>query len=84
LDGIALRKNGKTRLILANFSAEPQLVSIQGLGEKAWVRTLDETNAEEAQLTPEKFRAFAGTPFQTAGGFLQLTLLPYAVVRIDG
>jgi hypothetical protein len=54
LDGIALRKNGKMRLILANFSAEPQLVSIQGLGEKAWVRTLDETNARSPTL-PKKF-----------------------------
>jgi hypothetical protein len=84
VDGIALRKGDKTRLILANFSAEPQPVSIQRLGKPALVRTLDETNAGAALLNPEHYRAFTGSPQPTSDGLLQLTLLPYAVVRIDG
>ena len=84
IDGISLRKGEKTRVILANFTEESQPVSIQGLGAHAWVRLLDETNAEEALLVPEKFRLSAGVQYPIAGGSLQLTLLPYAVARIDG
>ena len=84
VDGIALRKEDKTRLILANFTAEPQPVSIQGLDKPALVRALDETNAGAALLNPEQYRAFMGSPHSTTDGLLQLTLLPYAVVRIDG
>ena len=84
VDGLSLRKGEKTRVILANFTEESQPVSIQGLGAHAWVRLLDETNAEEALLAPEKFRLSAGVQYPIAGGSLQLTLLPYAVARIDG
>ncbi len=84
VDGIALQRKAKTRLILANFSSEPQPVSIRGLGKPALVRALDETNAAAALLNPEQFRAFMGSPQPTTDGLLQLTLLPYAVVRIDG
>jgi D-apionolactonase len=84
VDGIALCKEDKTRLILANFSSEPQPVSIQGLGKAALVRALDETNAAQARLNPEQYRAFTESLQSTTDGLLELTLLPYAVVRIDG
>jgi hypothetical protein len=84
VDGIALQRKAKTRLILANFSSEPQPVSIQGLGKPALVRALDETNAGAALLNPEQYRAFTGSPQPITDGLLQLTFLPYAVVRIDG
>jgi hypothetical protein len=84
VDGIAFRKDGKTRLILANLSPEPQPVSIQGLGEYAQVRLLDETTVEEALFAPEKHRSVSGTRHPTTQGSLLLTLLPYAVARFDG
>jgi hypothetical protein len=84
VDGLALRKNGKTRVILANFSAEAQSVSIQGLAEKVWAKALDETNAEEATHTPDSFRISSGSQHPSSEGHLQIKLLPYAVVRLDG
>jgi len=84
VDGIALHKKDKTRLILANFSSEPQPVSIQGLDKPALVRALDETNAGAALLNPEQYRAFTGSLYSTTDDLLQLTLLPFAVMRIDG
>jgi len=83
VDGLALRKDGKTRVILANLSAEPQQVTVQNLSERVRVRHLNEINAEEAMLSPEAFRAGEGELLQTSGGALKLSLLPYAIARID-
>ena len=84
MDGICLRKDGKSCILLANYTAEPQAVSIRGLAGQIWVRVLDETNAEKAMLAPEAFRTQRGAQVQTNDHPLQITLLPYSVVRIDG
>jgi hypothetical protein len=47
------------------------------------VRTLDETNAEQAMQSPETFHAQAGEFSSVQEGVLTLTLLPYAIARID-
>lgn len=83
VDGLALRKDGKTRVLLANLSHEPQSVSVNGLTQTVHVRHLNETNAEEAMRSPEDFRAQEAEAVQTSEGVLALRLLPYAVVRID-
>lgn len=84
VEGISLRKSRERRLILANLTSEPQQVLIRGLGGQARVRLLDETSAEEALFAPERFRLRAGAEMQAEGGNLLLTLLPYAVARVDG
>jgi hypothetical protein len=83
VDGLALRKDGKTRVILANLSPEPQRATVRNLGQWVQVRHLDETNAKEAMQSPERFRASEIQSLQTPDGALELHLLPYAVVRID-
>jgi len=83
VDGLALRTDGKTRVLLANLSPERQQVSVQNLSQEVQVRQLNETNAEAAMSSPEGFRAEAGDTMQTTKGTLELSLLPYAVVRID-
>ncbi len=83
VDGLALRKDGKTRVILASFSPEPRCVTVQGLDGTVQVRSLDETNAEEAMRSPEAFRARAGERRETSGGRLEIELLPFALARID-
>jgi hypothetical protein len=84
VDGLALRNDsGKTRVLLANLSSEAQQVSVQNLGQNVRVRHLDETNVAAAMDSPEDFRAEEGSPVQTTDGTLVLSLLPYAVVRID-
>jgi hypothetical protein len=84
VDGLALRNDsGKTRVLLANLSPEAQQVSVQNLGQDVRVRHLDETNAATAMGSPENFRAEKGSAMQTTDGVLELSVLPYAVVRID-
>ena len=84
VEGIALRKNGKMRTLVANLTPEPQRVRVQNLTETVRVRRLDETNAQTAMTSPETFREKRGELLQTANGTLELNLPPHAVARIDG
>jgi hypothetical protein len=76
-------KEGKERVLVANLCPEVQQVTVRNLGRRVRIRSLDETNAEEAMLRPEEFRAQAGRLEETQRGTLSLTLLPYAIARID-
>ena len=80
---VALRKNGRTRTLLANLTPEPQQVRVGDLTETVRVRHLNETNAPTAMASPEAFRAETGELAQTTNGTLALNLLPYAVTQID-
>lgn len=83
MDGLALRHEGRLRVVLANLSPEPQQVLVQNLGQQVRVRTMDETNAAEAMQNPEAFRAQAGELVQTSGGSLALRLRPFAIARLE-
>ena len=83
VEGIALRKDGKTRILLANVTPDSQQVKVQHLPETVRVRHLDETNAQAAMTSPDTFRSENGEPVQTVDGALELNLLPYAVTQID-
>lgn len=83
VNGLALRKDGRMRLLVANVSPQPQQVSVRNLGQQVRVHWLDETNAEAAMQSPEEFRVGQGEIRQTARGVLELSLLPYAIARID-
>ena len=83
LDGLALRRAGLLRVLVASLSARSQPVLVRGLGAQARVRIMDETNAEAAMRWPERFRAQAAAPIATNGGTLALELRPYALVLID-
>ena len=83
VEGISLRKNGKTRTLLANLTPDSQKVRAQNLAATVRVRLLDETNAQAAMSSPEAFRSGTGEPVRTAEGILALNLLPYAIAQID-
>ena len=83
VEGIVLRKNGKTRTLFANLTPDSQQVRVQDLAETARVRHLDETNAHAAMASPETFRAERGELLQTTNGTLELNLFPYAIAQID-
>ena len=83
VEGISLRKNGKTRTLLANLTPDSQKVRAQNLAATVRVRLLDETNAQVAMSSPEAFRSRTGEPVRTAEGILALNLLPYAIAQID-
>lgn len=83
VNGIAVEKGNQVRILLANLTAEPRKVTLPNLGARATLRVLDERNVEQAMQSPEEFRAEAGQPVETGDGALELTLLPFAVARID-
>ena len=83
VDGLALRKDDRLRVLVANMTAEPQNVIVRGLPAELEVRVLDAANAEAAMQAPEAFRAAAGQRMAAADGALTLELPPYAVARLD-
>ncbi|MBV9468345.1 MAG: hypothetical protein JO316_16640 [Abitibacteriaceae bacterium] len=83
VQGIALTKHGKIRVLAANLTHKLQEVVVKDLSATVWVRCLDETNAEAAMETPEAFRMAPKAERQTEAEQLTLHLLPYAVACID-
>ena len=83
VDGLALQKNGRLRLIVANMTNAPQEVAVACPGNVASVKIIDETNAEEAMRSPHAFRHRAGNHRELINGVITLALLPYAVARLD-
>ncbi len=86
IDGLALHQERKTRIILANMTAQPQTAHLQfadGQSRTAEIHTLQEQNADEAMTAPLTFRSHAGTPAQIENGKLTVSLQPYSILRID-
>ena len=83
VDGLALAKGESRRLLLANLTNEEQRVTVCHGGSRGWLRTLDETNALAAMLSPEVFRKHRGRRVPCKDGESEVVLLPYAVARLD-
>lgn len=83
VDGLVLQKDGRTRILVANFTAQSQQVFIHPVQQGATVRYLDETNAEAAMAAPAEFRATMGAVISSSEGKLELTLRPFALACID-
>ncbi len=81
LAGMALREDGRTRLLIANLSAAPHLLTLHRQGSYR-LRVLDENSALQAMMQPEAFRA-TGDLHSTGAEGLSLTLLPYAIATLD-
>lgn len=84
VDGIAVDKQGRVCVLLANLSAQPQTVVVRGLGGEVDKRVLDEETAQEAMLAPEVYRSRTPERLTPRDGVLEMTMLPYAVVRLRG
>jgi hypothetical protein len=80
---VALMKEGRTRVLLANLTAQPQLVTVREVGARVSLRVLDESNAIEAMQSPEAFRTRQGEWVTTPGGILELALKPFAYACVD-
>jgi hypothetical protein len=83
VDSLVLHKAGQTRILLANFTAQPQQAVLHPLHGQARVRRLDETTVEAAMSTPDAFRAHPGEVLTTSDGKLELILRPFGLARID-
>ncbi len=80
-----LRKGGAVRVMLANLGRDVESVQVvvPELGPEVRVRIIDERNAEEAMRDPESFRAERTISRRSAGGMIELCLLPCALACID-
>jgi hypothetical protein len=83
VEGLALKKGKKKRVLLANVTDVVQKVTVSGLGSRATLKLLDETSAEAATQTPERWRKKAGKVVKTEKGKLTVKLLPFGLARID-
>jgi hypothetical protein len=83
VDGLALRKGSRLRVLLANMRPETQRVKVEGLKGEVKVRFLDERSIGSAMMEPEKFRMDPGEELRASEGRLELEILPYAVARMD-
>jgi D-apionolactonase len=85
VEGLVLQKDDRVCLLLANFTPKFQYVTILNsrLGGYVRLRRLDETTAEEAMRSPESFRAKPGLLHQVTASQIEISLLPFAVVRVE-
>jgi hypothetical protein len=82
VDGLALRSGDDALVLLANLTAEPQPVAVQGIRGEAGLRLLDAGNAESAMRDPEAFRAALPERHSAPDAGLPVILPPYAVARL--
>lgn len=82
-DGLVLRKGDRTRILLANYTRQPQTITVPGIHGVVTVKRLDETHVGQATRSPEAFRQTAGQIIEAGPEGLGITLLPYAVARVD-
>jgi D-apionolactonase len=83
-EALALVKDGRIRILVANLSEEEREVTVDVPGMKsATVQTLDETTYRQASQNPSFFSQ-PGSPASSADGLCSIRLRPFAVARIDG
>ena len=80
LIALALRREGRLALLLANPTPAPQSLRLAGWPGLSALRRLDENNAAQATRAPDRFRR---EPLSDLTSSL-LTLLPYACLRLEG
>jgi len=79
---LAVERAGSRGALVANHRPDPVTVVLRGLGaERAHVRRLDESTAEDAMVHPATFRR-GGSEKPSPGGEPRLELAPYAVARV--
>ena len=83
VDGLALRKGERRRILLANFTDQPCTVNVVGVAQTSRIRLLDETNVEWAMRSPDEYRSAGESLRAPDQGRLALDMLPYAVARVD-
>jgi len=83
ITGLAVNKEGRTRVILANLGLEVLQLTVQNLSSSVHIRHLNESNVEQAMQSPETYRSQTLQKQLTVNGSLKIELLPYALVCID-
>ena len=79
--GLALRKEDRVRLLIANLKNQPQSVSVDGISAPTvTVRVLDAKSMVSANKDPE---AFNQQPGENHSSNQRIELAPHAIVRVD-
>jgi len=85
VEGLALARGGRTRILLANLTSREQQVRVvtnRPFGDLT-ARILDETNVETSVERPEQFRSQPGFRLSGEKSEAVIDLLPFAIVRLD-
>ena len=81
--GLAMRRGGETRILVANVTAHPVPIALDGVpATRATVRVLDAQTAAAAFADPEAFRS-TGLPAAVDDGRIALELPPFGYARVD-
>lgn len=82
---LALRRNRAQRILIANLTPAEQTAQLTGNGIHGvfTAQRLDETNVEMAMRQPEAFRSQPGERLHATMDTLTVSLLPYALLRLD-
>ena len=75
-DALVLRKDGRTRVLLANYTRQTQTIMLADVRGPVTIKRLDET-------TVQNYGAEAGTQVEADANGLRVDVLPYGVVRVD-
>jgi D-apionolactonase len=84
VEGLVLRKGDRQRVMLANMTEKPQTAIVKDLETILKLKRLNETNAELAMREPEKFRAEATEALRARDGRIELQLMPYEILTVEG
>ena len=80
VEALILTHGERQILLLANLTAEPQTVTMDGINQSSQVRRLHAQNLESAMSAPEIFRS----QFEPANlVYHSIELTPYEIVRLD-
>lgn len=83
IDGLMLRHNGHTRILIANMILDSQPVTLKGIPDTVHIRRLNENNVEDALRNSEEFRVQQSQAIQTIDNTLSFDLHPYEICWID-
>ncbi len=83
VDGFALRRGNKMRLLIANLTPDLQRIQLRDVKGNVQARLLDETTFERSTMAPEAYRSESGAALANQDGKVVSELLPYSVLHID-
>jgi D-apionolactonase len=82
-DGCILSDGKRIRILIANYTHDPQTVTISGIDGQFELRSLDEHTADDAIRSPEAFRTTSGGRIELQKTGTEIILHPFAYVRLD-
>lgn len=83
IEGLALQRGDKKRIILGNLGNRVQTVTIFGIDGPAELRFLDQHSAQQAMTDVEHYRNAPRKKARGSRSELTVEILPYAVLCID-